>query len=80
VLTQDTVQPDSDEDERDIFKAPRLSVTEAMSHVRALREYAVAKPEKFSTADVKALDDMMSKIVAMSLLGKKQSTLSCVET
>jgi hypothetical protein len=30
------------------------------------REYAVATPEKFSTANVKGLDDIMSNVVATS--------------
>ena len=76
VLTQGTDQPDSDEDEHDDYVEPKLKVSDAMSHVRALREYALAVPDKFSPAHLMGLDDMMSKLVTMSLQSKKQATLA----
>ena len=68
--TQGIDQPGSDEHEHNDYVEPRLNVSDATVHVRGLREYAMAVPDKFGSMHVKGLDDMMSKLVAMSLLYK----------
>jgi hypothetical protein len=47
-----------------------------MGYARALREYAFALPDQFSREHVKGLDDMMSRMEAISLHSKKQATLT----
>jgi hypothetical protein len=76
VLTQDTDQPDSDEDEHDDYATPQIIAADAMAYARVLREYAFALPDKFSPEHVKGLDDMMSWMEAISLQSKKQATLT----
>jgi hypothetical protein len=49
-------------------KIPRLSA----------QEYAFALPDQFSPEHVKGLDDMMSRMEAISLQSKKQATLTTV--
>ena len=74
-LRPTTVAPDSDESEADDFVQPTLSAATAVSHIRELREYAVALPAQFTPATVRGLDERLSAMTAMSLQSKKQATL-----
>eukprot|EP00892_Ulva_mutabilis_P001725 jgi/Ulvmu1/11553/UM078_0046.1 len=67
VMTQDTEQPDSDADEADNLKEPKLNASQALVCARDLHEYALAAPDAFAPADVKALDEIVTKMVHMSL-------------
>jgi hypothetical protein len=42
---------------------------------RDLREFVLAAPEAFSPGDVKALDDIMIKMMHLSVQTKKQPSL-----
>jgi hypothetical protein len=52
-----------------------MNVSKAFMRVRDLHELAMADPEAFSPGDVKALDDIMLKMMHLSVQKKKQPLL-----
>ena len=71
VMTQDTEQHDSDDDEAYNLVNTKLSASQALSCARDLHGYATAASHAFAPADAKLLDDMMTKMVYMSLQNKQ---------
>ena len=71
-MTQGNDAPDSVESDADDLVQPMLSAATAVSHLRELKEYAVARPAQFTPATVWGLDDMLAAVTAMSLQSKKQ--------
>jgi hypothetical protein len=68
----------SDEDEAEDFVEVSTTKTQALQLAASLHEYALAQPQLFAAADVRALQRMQDALAQSIASGKKQTTLTAM--